>query len=229
MNLKAETVLEVIATSVADAIEAEKGGASRLEVVRDLQAGGLTPSFDLVSDIQSAVSIPLRVMLRDNTSFDIGGEAEVQRLCDDAVRFAALGVDGFVIGFLKAGFIDVESTQRILHCAPNLPATFHHAFEDTQDKSHALEQIKSFSQVDRILSHGGPGQLSDRVQRLAEYEQLAGPVITILAGGGIDAEAITQIRRSTGISEFHVGRAARAGMRVDGRVQAELVSKLVQP
>jgi copper homeostasis protein len=36
-------MLEVIACSVADAVAAERGGADRLELVRDLNVGGLTP------------------------------------------------------------------------------------------------------------------------------------------------------------------------------------------
>ena len=46
--------------SVADAVAAEKGGAGRLEVVRALEAGGLTPPISLVKDIVAAVSIPVR-------------------------------------------------------------------------------------------------------------------------------------------------------------------------
>ena len=38
-----EFALEVIACSVADAIEAEKGGADRLEVISHFERGGLTP------------------------------------------------------------------------------------------------------------------------------------------------------------------------------------------
>jgi len=223
-----EVVLEVIACSVADAIEAEKGGANRLEIVRDLHLGGLTPSFELVSEIQSSVSIPLRVMLRESTGYETNGEDEIERLCDATVRFGSLGVAGFVIGFLKQESIDVELTRRILECAPNVKATFHHAFEDSPDKRRALEQIKSISQIDRILSNGGNDLLSERVQRLARYEQLAAPDVKIIAGGGIDAEAIKQIGQGTGIREFHVGRAARTAMRVDGVVEAECVSKLVQ-
>lgn len=58
-------LLEVIACSVGDAVEAEKGGASRLEIVRDLGRGGLTPPLELVAEIKRAVNVPLRVMLRD--------------------------------------------------------------------------------------------------------------------------------------------------------------------
>ncbi|HEX7332112.1 MAG TPA: copper homeostasis protein CutC [Pyrinomonadaceae bacterium] len=45
-------ILEVIICSVTDAIEAQKGGASRLEVVRDLERGGLTPTIQLVRAIK---------------------------------------------------------------------------------------------------------------------------------------------------------------------------------
>jgi copper homeostasis protein CutC len=66
------------------------------------------------------------------------------------------------------------------------------------------------------------------VQRLGQYAKAAAPELTILAGGGVDADAILKIGRETDIREFHVGRAARAGFQVEGCVQASLVSELVE-
>lgn len=219
-------LLEVIVCSVADAIEAERGGAGRLEIVRDLQVGGLTPSLELVREIKDAVGLPVRVMLRDSIGFQTSGPDEIDRLCRAAEAFAALEVDGVVLGFLKNGEVDVELTQRVLAGAPNLRATFHHAFEDAEDKQRALTEIKRLPQVDRILSSGGTDEL--RVQRLTEYVRAAAPELTILAGGGIDGAAIAEIKRATHIREFHVGRAARLNFQVDGPVQASLVRDLVQ-
>jgi copper homeostasis protein CutC len=71
-------VLEVIVTSLDDAIEAERGGATRLEVVRDLDRGGLTPSLGLVHDIVAAVRIPIRVMVRESDLLTRGGERTVE-------------------------------------------------------------------------------------------------------------------------------------------------------
>lgn len=212
-----EPILEVIASSVPDALEAERGGASRLEVVRYLHVGGLTPPVQLVREIKSAVGIPLRVMVRESTGFDTSGEDEINRMCEDVVHLTELQVDGLVIGFLKDGVIDAELTNRILSCAPNIRATFHHAFEGTHDKIEALKMIPQIPQVDRVLSHG-----DGRVETLATYDRLSS--VTVLAGGGIDAEAISRIGRATNIREFHVGRAAR----VDGRVNWELVNRLVE-
>ena len=220
-------LLEVIACSVADAVEAEKGGASRLEVVRDLGRGGLTPSLELVAEIKQAVSLPLRVMLRESESYEMSSADEIARLGAAAAQFAALGVDGFVLGFLKDGQVDVERTQRVLACVPQARATFHHAFEDARDKLSALAVIKSLPQVDRVLSSGGEDDLGLRVQRLGQYAKAAAPELTILAGGGLDDVALLKIGRETNIREFHVGRAARAGFQVEGDVQALLVSELV--
>lgn len=221
-------LLEVIACSVADAIEAEKGGADRLEIVRDLKRGGLTPPFELVQEIKECVDLPVRVMLRESDGFETSREDEIDRLCVSAERFASLEVDGFVIGFLQDGEVDIDRTQRVLACAPHRRATFHHAFEAARDKFRALGDIKQLTQVDRILSSGGMDDLELRVQRLGEYEKAAAPELMILAGGGIDSDAIMKIGRETRIREFHVGRAARAQFAVEGAVQASLVSSLVQ-
>jgi len=222
-----KAILEVIACSVADAIEAQMGGASRLEVVRELDRGGLTPSVALVRAIKDAVDLPLRVMVRESDGFEITDEREIEKLCAASSELSNLGVDGLVLGFLKRGAIDFDLASRVLACAPGLNATFHHAFEDV-DQLQAVEQLKSLPQVDRILSHGGAGELANRRRRLDAYEQAAAPEIKIIAGGGIDLNAIEILRRTSSIREFHVGRAARKGVSVAGAVRAELVRELVR-
>lgn len=222
-----DAFLEVIVTSVADAIAARNGGASRLEVVRALDRGGLTPSLELVRAIKEAVALPLRVMVRESDGYETGNEEEVERLCAAATRFAELGVAGLVIGFLKGVELDLELTERVLSCAPGLNATFHHAFESARDQAEAIRKLKSLPQVDRILSHGGVDDLAERSKRLDAYARAAAPEIRIIAGGGIDKPAIALLRSRTPIREFHVGRAARRGFQVAGEVQAELVRALV--
>src|SRR5215510_9990539 len=120
-------LLEVIVCTVADAIEAEKGGADRLEVISHFERGGLTPAMELVRAIQSAVRLPLRVMLRESDGYQVASVGEVERLCSTARELAALRVDGVVLGFLHDGKIDIELTRRILESATTLNATSHHA------------------------------------------------------------------------------------------------------
>lgn len=221
-------LLEVIACSVADAIEAERGGAHRLEVVKDLDQGGLTPSLQLVEEIKRAVDLPLRVMLRESTGFEVSGADEIARLCGAAAQFASIDVDGFVLGFVKDRKVDIELTEQVLACAPRVRATFHHAFEETENKARALSELRRLPQIDRVLSSGGTDELQLRIQRFDEYQKAASPELTIIAGGGVDGDAIVRIGRETAIREFHIGRAARAQFRVEGRVQSALVSGLIK-
>ncbi len=69
--MKNKIILEVIACTVEDAIEAERGGANRLEIVSRLETGGLTPAPDLVRKIKANVSLPLRVMLRESEGYTV--------------------------------------------------------------------------------------------------------------------------------------------------------------
>ena len=102
----ATRLLEVIVSSVEDALEAERGGAGRLEIVRNLELGGLTPSFETVQEICQRVALPVRVMLRCSESH-IPGPHEVEMLSRQAEALAALGVDGVVLGFLREHHVDV--------------------------------------------------------------------------------------------------------------------------
>jgi copper homeostasis protein len=221
-------VLEVIASSVADALAAERGGASRLEIIRDFERGGLTPPLELVRDIVAAVSVPVRVMLRESDGYTTSGEAEIEKLCKSAHELCGLKIDGVVLGFVREGDIDVDLTQRVLDSAGALKATFHHAFEETTEQFASIEKLKRIPQVDRILARGGSGDWRQKIVKLSRYERAAQPRIKILAGGGLNREAIRAICDATGIREFHVGRAARISGRAEGAVSAELVKELVQ-
>lgn len=220
--------LEVIACSVADAIAAEKGGADRLEVISRFDRGGLTPPLELVREIQNAVNLPLRVMLRESDSYQVASNDEVERLCCQAAELAALRVDGLVLGFLRGGEIDHELTERILSSAPALQATFHRAFDEISDPFRGLAELGRFRQIDRVLTSGGPGSwTAEKIDRLSLYHQTAGGRPMILVGGGVDASVIKALRSRTDLAEFHIGRAARIPATADGSVASALVNKLV--
>lgn len=223
---KSTPLLEVIACSVADAVEAQQGGARRLEIISDLSRGGLTPPLELVQQIIAIVSIPVRVMLRESDGYGLASDDEEARLCRAASEFSRLRIDGLVLGFVRSGRIDVVLTQKILNCAPHLKATFHHAFEEV-DPFEAISEIKKIKQVDRILTYGGVGPWPVKMKQLVTYQEQSRPEIEIIAGGGLDADKIESLSSLTSIREFHVGRAARADGSVDGVVQAARVKALI--
>jgi copper homeostasis protein len=201
-------LLEVIVQSVADARAAEAGGADRLEVVREIERDGLSPSLDLVRAIQAETPLPLRVMVRESDGFGVAGSDEVLRLQRIFAALADLGVDGAVTGYARDGVLDEATTRAVLSAAPSLPVTFHRAFDSLRDQLAAVDVLAGLPQVDRILTSGGSGDWPARCARLARLSAHADPRLTILAGGGVDAEGL-EVLASTGcVREAHVGRAA---------------------
>ena len=139
-------------SSLEDAVEAARGGADRLEVVRDLSRDGLTPSVDLVRRIQRAVPLPLRVMVRESDGFTCTSDEERRRLVEQAAMFNALSVEGIVIGWTRDGRVDQETLDSVLNAAPALQATFHRAFDSLPDPEAALRLLKRTGQIDRVLT-----------------------------------------------------------------------------
>ena len=219
-------LLEVIVTSVEEALEADRGGAGRLEVVRNLELGGLTPSVRTVQDICQSVGIPVRVMLRCTESHTPSAE-EVEQLSREAEQLAALDIDGLVVGFLRNDQVDLSVTRQVLGRAPDLRATFHRAFDETAHPLAEIERLKELHQVDRILTSGGDGSLEMRAKRLERYQQAAAPEITILAGGGLDRTSVEELMSRTQLREFHTCRAVRVPDTASGMVRAQLVRELV--
>ena len=220
-------LLEVIACSLADAQAAERGGAHRIELISRFDVGGLTPALELARSVVAGVSVPVRVMLRESESFEVRDPSEAERLCATARALATMGIDGIVCGFVRNGEVDSELLARLLDSAPNLNVTFHRAFEQLRDPLAAIEQLKQYRQVDRILTSGAGRSLAESIGQLSAYQRAARPEITILAGGGMDAASIKGITEATPIREFHVGRAARQGGSIDGEVSSERVRTLL--
>ena len=215
-------ILEVIAMTVAEACEAARGGADRLEIVRDLDQGGLTPSLDTVRAIREAVDLPLRVMVRETADYRMHGPEDLRRMRAAAEGFEALGVDGLVVGFEKEGRADLDSVSAVLEAAPLTPATFHRAFEVVDDPLAEIERFRGLPQIDRILTSGGGGSWEQKMGRLESWRASAEPDIKILAGGGLDLERMLWLTRETRLTEFHVGTAVREG----GVLRAELVAMM---
>jgi copper homeostasis protein len=159
-------------------------------------------------------------MLRENAGFESGGEAEVEELRRAARQFAALGVGGFVIGFVRGRKLDLAPGLQILSCAPGVKATFHRAFEELEDAVAGVAALKTSPQFDRILVS------PSRVRGLQQLVESAAPELIIVAGGGLDVDAIRTLRKTTGIREFHVGRAARQGGDIGQPVDAQRVREL---
>ena len=220
-------LLEVIATSVEDAVTAQRGGAGRLELVSAMEQDGLTPDLDLARRIRDAVSIQLRVMLRPHAGFGISPH-ELASLVQTARAFRAAGFDRFVLGFLSPDATpDLPALEALATAVQPARWTLHRAFDRTPDQAAAFAACAGLSGLDRILTSGGPGDLESGLQTLCDRAAWQTDALRWIAGGGLRLEHVPPLR-AAGITEFHTGRAVRAGQRWHGPVDENRVRYVVE-
>ncbi len=219
-------LLEVIATSLEDALAAEDGGAGRLEIVYDLDRGGLTPPIPLVEAILARVHIPIRVMVREEEPFVPTAPGVIDAMTARVQDLARLPISGIVVGVLDhAHGVDVSALRRLLAPAPAVPVTFHRAFEDVADQDAAIDALAREPAVDTVLTSAGSGPWSERLERLRGIARRAGSGFRVLAAVGVDRAVIDAIDPSWPF-DIHVGRAGRDPERNDAPVSARRVRHL---
>ncbi len=224
-NFSDTRVIEVIVTSVQDAIAAEAGGADRLELIRDFAVGGLTPEIAVIEEVLSAVSIPVRVMVRENAGFTVTDRQELDAVLDHAVEVSSLPIDGLVFGYVRDGLIDEVALSALLERVPSANVTFHRAFEATNNHFASINTLKRYPRVDRILTNGGSFRSwAERVRYLCKLQEAAHPIL-LLVGGEVDVDAARELA-ATELHEFHIGRAGRRGLVVEGAVDMEKIFEL---
>jgi copper homeostasis protein len=115
----------------------------------------------------------------------------------------------------------------VLEAAPPVRVTFHRAFDTLRSPLAAIGDIATLPQVDRILTSGGGGSAVERAARLREWSQRANDLgLTIIAGGGVDEEALAHFAATPCVNEVHVGRIAREGGDQEAPVSAARVQGL---
>ncbi|MEV7807618.1 copper homeostasis protein CutC [Microbispora sp. NPDC088329] len=205
------SLLEVIALDLRDAAAAEEGGADRLEIVSDMDSGGLTPSADLVAAIARECGLPQMVMLRCNSGFTVTPE-ELDRLRAHVKELAEAGAAGFVFGFLTGdGSVDRESTDALIHAVSPLPWTFHRAVDHAADVRAAWRAVRLLPNLATVLTSGVPEGVGSGLGVLRARAE-AGDASLVLAGGGLREEHVP-VLLDYGVRAFHVGSAVRGSWR----------------
>ncbi|KAE8590710.1 hypothetical protein XENTR_v10018167 [Xenopus tropicalis] len=147
-------IMEVCVDSVESAINAERGGAGRIELCASLLEGGITPSVGLLQVVKQYLQIPIFVMIRPRGGDFLYSDREVEVMKAD-IRLAKIhGADGLVFGALtEDGRIDAELCMELLAVSRPLPVTFHRAFDMVYDPLLAMETLISLG-FERVLTSG---------------------------------------------------------------------------
>ncbi|MFT4063500.1 copper homeostasis protein CutC [Paraburkholderia sp.] len=207
-------LLEVIATTVADARAAARAGADRLELIAAMGEGGLTPSVGLIEAALAAVDIPVNVIVRPHSRSFVYDADDYAVMLRDIRAVKAAGANGIVIGMLDAHrAIDREGLARACDAADGLAITFHRAFDEARDLREALDVLLGFDAVTSVLTSGGKPSVLQAEATLGELvRQASGSHCTVLAAAGLTVEALAGFVSATCVEAVHFG----SGVRVDG-------------
>lgn len=197
-------LLEICCGSIDDAIEAEAGGADRVELCSALFLGGLTPSLGTILETKSRLKIPVMVMIRPRAGGFCYSEAEMASMERDVEVTVANGADGLVFGILRPdGTIDAERCRRLLKLARDRQTVFHRAFDVAPDPLAALDEIVELG-FTRVLTSGQHDSALDALPFIRHLMEYAGDRIEILPGGGIPPASIPDVISQTGCRQVHL-------------------------
>ncbi|MEO0896703.1 MAG: copper homeostasis protein CutC [Bacteroidota bacterium] len=195
-------IFEVCLDSVHGAIEAEKGGATRIELCANLIEGGTTPSLAMVQECLAQVNLDVRVIVRPRGGDFLYSAEELAVMKQDILLLKEAGVKGVVIGLLKEnGQVDKAQTATLIDAARPMEITFHRAFDVSRDPFEALEDLIDLG-VERILTSGQKGSVPEGIEMIRLLVERANGRIKILPGAGIQPEHVGMVL-TTGVTEFH--------------------------
>jgi len=195
-------ILEVCANSYESAINAQKGGAHRIELCENLAVGGITPNFELSKKVISELNIPVFILIRPRDGdFNYSNE-EFEKIKKDIILFKDLGCKGIVSGILtKDKNIDIKKTKELIELSRPLEFTFHRAFDEVNNPKEALNQLVELK-ADRILTSGQEKTAIEGIEMIKKLAVLSKNKIKIMPASGINSVNIIEFTKLD-INEIH--------------------------
>ena len=195
--------IEACIGTLQSGIEAEKGGANRVELCDNLAEGGTTPSAALIQMTKERLKIPAAVMIRPRHGDFLYSDLEFEIMKKDIEFCKTVGVEAVVFGLLTPdGQIDCQRTMRLVESTGNMQVCFHRAVDLSRDYFEAIEQIINCG-CTRILTSGGANKAVEGFENIRKAQELYGNKIEIMVGSGINAENVSKFH-SVGIRNFHL-------------------------
>jgi copper homeostasis protein len=200
--------LEVIATDVAHVIEANRLGVDRIELCSALSADGLSPSYGMVKWAVQNADMPVMVMVRPREGDFVYTDQELDVMLDEVRWAKSCGAMGIVVGVLnQENEVNILAMRRLVQLAYPMEVTFHRAMDVVMDPLKSLEEIIDLG-CTRILTSGQQSSCIEGKDLILEMQRQAGDRIVIMAGAGINAECIEEMKCNE-IMEYHMSGLTR--------------------
>ena len=193
-------IIEVCAESYEYALKAEKAGANRIELCKDLHLDGLTPDYESAKRTIDSLNIPVFILIRPREGDFIYSNGEFELMKRDIIKFKEMGCKGIVSGILNDdNSIDVKRTKDLIELSRPLEFTFHRAFDIVSDPLKEIENLIRMG-VDRILTSGQKNKAIEGLYLLEKLNNISKKRIVIMPGSGISN---TNFKKFNSFNEIH--------------------------
>ena len=183
-------IIEVCAESYEYALKAEKAGADRIELCKDLHLDGLTPNYESAKRTIDTLDIPVFILIRPRGGDFIYSHEEFELMKRDILRFRKMGCKGIVSGVLNSdNSIDIKKTKELVELSRPLEFTFHRAFDKVNNPLHEIENLIGLG-IDRVLTSGQKEKAIDGLVLLKQLKSISNNRIKIMPGSGINKSNI---------------------------------------
>lgn len=197
-------LIEICLEGADSVIEAEKGGADRVELCSDLFEGGLSPSLSTLRIAKKHTSIAISTMVRPRGGDFCYSDIEFEVMKDEVKAFKENGASSIVFGILLPnGEVDKERVKILRDIAYPLPVTFHRAFDMTPDPFKALDTLIELG-INRVLTSGQEATVVEGLDLLKELIEYSKDRITIMPGCGISERNFEKVKQALGAKEYHI-------------------------
>ena len=183
-------IIEVCAESYEYAVKAEKAGADRIELCKDLHLDGLTPDYESAKRTIDTLNIPIFILIRPREGDFVYSNEEFELIKNDIVKFKEMGCKGIVSGVLSTDqSIDIKRTKELVELSRPLDFTFHRAFDIVSNPLKEIEKLIEIG-VNRVLTSGQKEKAVDGLVLLKQLNIISKNRIKIMPGSGINKSNI---------------------------------------
>lgn len=193
-------IIEVCAESYEYALKAEKAGANRIELCKDLHLDGLTTDYESAKRTIGKLKIPVFILIRPREGDFIYSDEEFELMKQDIVKFKEMGCKGIVSGVLNDDkSIDIKRTKELLELSRPLEFTFHRAFDIVINPLKEIENLIGIG-VNRVLTSGKKEKAIDGLVLLEQLNKISNNRLIIMPGSGISN---TNFMKFNSFNEIH--------------------------
>ncbi|MBT5782500.1 MAG: copper homeostasis protein CutC [Candidatus Marinimicrobia bacterium] len=195
---------EVCVESSTKALIAQKEGADRIELCKNLDEGGLTPSFLEIKKSFDLLTVPLKVMIRCRPGNFFYNKEEIDKMLEDLQKIKNLGIKEVVFGAIDENYqINISTMKIIADEAYPMSITFHKAIDLTLSIKKELKKLSKIENVKSILTSGGKNTAEEGESLLKELVIEFKGKFEIIVAGSVTQNNLQYLHKRINANEYH--------------------------